>query len=105
PDLVETHCKLAAALIKIHQPQKAIEHCQAALQWRPDYVEAYVNLTLADAQLGRSAAAIASAQTAIALARQQGRLALAQELEISLKWYQAQLVGATNHEKIPAAQQ
>ena len=91
PELAEVHRKLAAALLKTGQANKAAEQCRAALQLTPDDVESFAILAQADVQMGHLAEAILDAETAITLARLQGRTALAQELEASLNTFRAQL--------------
>jgi tetratricopeptide (TPR) repeat protein len=91
PELAEVHRKLAAALLKTGQANKAAEQCRAALQLAPDDVESFAILAQADVQMGHLAEAILDAETAITLARLQGRTALAQELETSLNAFRAQL--------------
>jgi len=86
PDFAAAHNNLGAALAAMGRPVDAIDHFEQALGLEPD-VEGYANLAFACALAQRPAAAIAAAEKAVALARQEGKTVLASELEAWLNAY------------------
>ncbi len=102
PELADVHRKLAAVLLKTGQPSKAVDECHAALRLQSADVEAFAILAQAEAQRGRIEEAILAAETAINLARLQGRTALAQELEASLIAFRTKLTNPPADERARA---
>jgi len=99
PELSDVHRKLAAVLLKTGQPGKAVDECHVALRLQPADVEVFAVLAQAEAQRGRIDEAILAAETAINLARLQGRTALAQELEASLQAFRTKLTNPPTDER------
>jgi len=87
----QSHYNLGLTLAKIGRLPEAIEHYKQALQLKPDYIMAYVKLMSACSQTGQSSEAMATARSAIALARFQGQTALANQIEDWLNSYRAKL--------------
>ena len=90
-------------LLKTGEPGKAVDECHVALRLQPADVEAFAILAQAEAQRGRIEEAILSAETAINLARLQGRTALAQELEASLIAFRTKLTNPPADERARCA--
>jgi protein O-mannosyl-transferase len=65
PDCWMAHNNLAAAFIDLNEFDKAIVHCQQALQQNPDYPDAENNLGMALFRTGRASEAIEHFQRAI----------------------------------------
>ena len=90
PDYAEAHNNLGSALVQRGRIDEAIGHLHRALEVNPDYTEAHYNLGLALAGQGRIDEAIGQYRTALALARQQNKTALAEELRSRLRRYEAE---------------
>jgi Flp pilus assembly protein TadD len=90
PDYAEAHNNLGSALVQRGRIDEAIGHLHRALKVNPDYTEAHYNLGLALAGQGRIDEAIGQYRTALALARQQHKTALAEELRSRLRRYEAE---------------
>jgi protein O-mannosyl-transferase len=90
-DFPEAHNNLGITLSKAGRLQEAIEHYQQALQLKPDFAEAYFNLALIYNRMQQSSQTIASAQKALELARSQGNMAFAKQIEDWLNSYRASL--------------
>jgi tetratricopeptide (TPR) repeat protein len=89
PDYLQAHINLADTLVKARQLPKAIEHYEQALRLKPDIAEVYFSLAMTYAKTKRPGEAVASAQKALELARTQGRMELARQIEDWLKTYRA----------------
>ena len=77
PDVIRITPRLktigARRLLKIGRPEEAVVHYERALQIRPDYFNARFNLMLAYARANRPSEAVATARTALELARSHHR--------------------------------
>jgi len=89
PDYLEAHVNLADASVKAGLLPKAIEHYKQALQLKPDCTEACFSLAKTYAKTKVPDEAVSSAQQASELARTQGRMELARQIEDWLKTYRA----------------
>jgi tetratricopeptide (TPR) repeat protein len=68
----------------------AVKQYEKAVQFNPDFANAYVNLAKACFLLHRSSEAIAAAQKAADIARAHGQTELAQRIEASIATYRQQ---------------
>jgi len=88
PDFASAHNNLGVSLAGVGRMPEAIVHFERVISLEPD-VEAYANLALAYAGVNRRADAIAAAQKAVDLAREEGKSSLAGQLEDWLSTYRA----------------
>ncbi len=93
PKYAEAHNNLAGLLLEDGRVPEAIEHYRQALQLKSSYIKAYANLAKAYAQADRRADAIDTAEKGLELARSQGQLPMAQQIESWLMEYRAQSNG------------
>jgi tetratricopeptide (TPR) repeat protein len=93
PDYAGGHLGLGMALTAVGTPQEAVREFEEAMRLQPDSVAAHSRLAETYAALGRQAAALESAQRALALARAQGQAATAQAIEAWLKSFPAGATG------------
>ncbi len=89
PDHYKAHYYLGNMLLQTDRIQEAIVHYQQALRFKPDYIEAYGNLALAYAKTQKTSQALAAAQKGLELARSQGQMAQAKQIEDWLNSYRA----------------
>jgi protein O-mannosyl-transferase len=85
PAFFEAQYNLGVALVQMGRYQEAIESARQAILLKPDYAEAHYILALAYAGMHQSSEVIDSAQKAIELARSQGQITLAMQIEDWLK--------------------
>jgi tetratricopeptide (TPR) repeat protein len=86
PEYSAAHTNLAIAMARLGKMPEAIEHFERALAITPD-VESYANLAAIYQHVGRRDEAIETLRKGIALARSEGKDALATELEERLQTY------------------
>jgi protein O-mannosyl-transferase len=91
PDDPDSHNNLGNMLLQTGKPEEAIQHYQQAIHSNPDYAQAYADMAIACAQLNRSNEALAAAEKAITLARAQGEVSMAQQIESWLNAYRSKL--------------
>ncbi|HEY2826996.1 MAG TPA: tetratricopeptide repeat protein, partial [Pirellulales bacterium] len=89
----EAQLNLGTALGTINRPEEAVQQFKRALELKPKDARIYFNLAMTYEMLERGDEAIASAQTALELARSQGQTALAQQVEA---WLNSEPSGQTN---------
>jgi tetratricopeptide (TPR) repeat protein len=87
PDYADADYNLGNALARRGRFDEAVPRFEKALEIQPDYAEAHFNLGTALAHQGRMEDAIAHYRTALALARQQNKTALAEEVGAWLRSY------------------
>lgn len=87
PDSPEYRNNLASALRQAGRLPEAINQLEQAVRIEPDYTEAWANLAATADAAQRTAEARAAGEQALRLARQQGKTALAAELEAWLTTY------------------
>jgi tetratricopeptide (TPR) repeat protein len=102
PDDPEAHDELGIALVNLGRPEEAIYHYRQALRLKPEFLDACINLALTCANLHQSTEAITAAQTALGLARSQGKTEQAKQIEDWLNSYRAGL--PDKPEKPPAGE-
>ena len=76
--------------------QAAIEHFKQALRLKPDFTNVYCNLASAYARMQRSSEAIGAAQKGLELARSQGQMIQAKQIEDWLNAYRVNLSNFPN---------
>jgi protein O-mannosyl-transferase len=81
PDLLEAHFNLGTALAQAGKPQAAINHLLEVLRLNPNDLQAAVNLANLYAVVNQIDEAISTAKQAKDLARRQGNVDLARQLE------------------------
>ncbi len=86
PDFAAAHNNLAVTLAGLGRAAEAVPHLEQAVRLEPD-PESYGNLAQACALAGRRSDAIAAGEKAIELARQRGKTAFADELDVWLAAY------------------
>jgi protein O-mannosyl-transferase len=96
PDNAEVHNSLGRALANTGRLQEAVEHFQQALRLRPDFTNVYYNLALVYARMQQSSQAIDAAQEGLELARSQGQVAQAKQIEDWLNAYRSGLSDRQN---------
>jgi protein O-mannosyl-transferase len=97
----DAHYNLSLALLD-SDPAEAAKHATRAVELQPTFTDAWGNLAMAYAQIGRTSDAIATANKAMELARQQGQGDVATKLE---KWTASQTASGTapTQNKAPAS--
>jgi protein O-mannosyl-transferase len=96
PDYTDAHNNLGNALAKAGRLQEAIEHYQQALRLKPGYAYVYFNLALAYSRMKQSSEAVSAAEKGLELARSQGQQAQAEQIEMWLNSYRANLSNFPN---------
>jgi tetratricopeptide (TPR) repeat protein len=86
PDFGPAHNNLGILLLNAGDVPQAIVHFEQALGSH-ETIEGYTNLATAYALAGRSADAVATAEKGAALARSQGKAALAEQIEKAVESY------------------
>ena len=89
PEFSAAHTNLGILLLNAGNMPEAIESFEAALRGQKDLAN-YMNLAMAYSLADRAAEAIPMAEKALALARSQGEMPLAEELEAALAHFRAQ---------------
>ncbi len=89
PDYFEAHDNLGQEFMHMEKPKEAIEKFKQAIRIKPDYFRTYMYLARAYAKTNQSAEAISAAQKALELARSQGQMEMAGQIEDWLKNYLA----------------
>ncbi len=103
PQYADAHNNLAGVLLDNGQVSEAIEHYRQALSLKPNYAEAYSNLARAYAEMNERDAAIATAEKGLELARSQGQMPLAEQIESWLAEYRSQKNGLQKPAPQPGA--
>jgi tetratricopeptide (TPR) repeat protein len=96
PDFATVHNNLGLALANAGLLQEAIEHYQLALRLKPDFTNVYCNLAFAYARMRQSSEAIGAAQKGLELARSQGQMVQAKQIEDWLNAYRVNLSNFPN---------
>jgi tetratricopeptide (TPR) repeat protein len=93
PDYPEVLNNLGSALTALNRPAEAIPVLERAVLLRPNYALAHSNLAAAYASAERFAEAIRVAEEALALALEEGRTELADEIRKRLELYRSRAQG------------
>ncbi len=91
PESFETHDNLGQELIRLEKPEEAIEHFKQAMRIKPNFFRTYMYLARAYTIIDQPTEAISAAQKALQLARSQGQMEMAGQIEAWLKNYRAGL--------------
>ena len=94
PVNAEVHNSLGRALANAGWLQEAIEHFEQALRLQPDFTNVYYNLALVYARMQQSSEALGAAQKGLDLARSQGQMVQAKQIE---DWLNAYRAGLSDH--------
>ena len=89
PDDSVAHYNLGLALAGCRRIEEAMAHFRKAVEIKPEFAEAHSNLGFALAARGRIDEAIGHCRKALALATQQHKAALAEELKAQLRSYES----------------